>query len=127
MGWREKNLKNKMDAELKPNQRLWKINSGLAWQGKQAVIQGIKCLINLRPFRGAEAGLADTIGFDSIEITPEMVGKKIAVFVGSEIKASPNEKLSKVQQRFRDMVVAMGGIHREHRPDKVIETTKIYD
>lgn len=62
------------------------------------------------------------IGFDSIVITPEMVGKRVAVFVGSELKATKNDKLKKEQINFKNLLVNMGGIHREHRSNEVIES-----
>ena len=66
------------------------------------------------------------IGFDSIIITPEMVGRRVAVFAGAELKATKGDKLRKNQRDFKALIVKMGGIHREVREDgSVIETTEL--
>lgn len=127
MGQPETNLKNKYERTLKPNQRTFRVNAGFAWAGE--VVKRTKKFImleNPRPFHGAESGVSDLVGFDSIEITPEMVGRKVAVFVATELKATQSDHLNEQQRRFRDMVVNMGGIHREVREDgRVITTSEL--
>ncbi len=54
-------------------------------------------------------GGSDLIGFHSLRITPDMVGRKVAVFTAIECK-SPNGKIKPEQQRFIDFVTASGGI-----------------
>lgn len=127
MGQLETNLKNKVESELQPNQRLFRVNSGMGWVGKILDQSGKKIILgNPRPFYGMPKGTPDMIGFDSIEITQDMVGKRVAVFVGSELKATKNDKLKEFQRRFKKLIVDMGGIHREHREDgSVIETTNL--
>ncbi len=124
MGQKENNLKNEVENALNSNQRLWRINSGMAWAGKVVSrVGGSIKLLGAHPFFGAPKGTPDMIGFDSIVITPDMVDKVVAVFVGSELKATPNDKLSKEQRHFKKMLVNLGGIHREHRPGgEVIES-----
>lgn len=121
MGILEKKLENEINKNLKINQRLWSANSGKAYQGQLVKVNGRQALINLRVFTGMDTGFPDMVGFESIEITHDMVGKKVAVFVGSEIKASKGEKLSKKQIDFKNLLIKMGGIHREHRPKETIE------
>jgi hypothetical protein len=58
---------------------------------------------------GLERGSSDLIGFTSIEILPEMVGQKIAVFTAIEVK-SDTGKLSPEQENFINMVNHFGGI-----------------
>lgn len=121
MGQKETNLKNKIDADLSIWQRLWRINSGQGWAGR--IIDkknGILKLINFRPFKGASAGFPDQVGFDSIEIKSEMVGIRVAIFVGCELKATKNDKLKKSQLNFKNLLIKMGGIHREVREDGMI-------
>lgn len=121
MGQLENNLKNEVDSNLASFQRLWRINCGFGWiSSRIEKCRGFIKLYNARPFRGAEKGISDCIGFDSIIITQEMVGKRVAVFVGSELKATKNDKLNKDQGNFKKLIVKMGGIHREHRPDGVV-------
>jgi len=110
MGQLENNLRIKTENNLSPWQRLWRANSG-----KVQLIT--KAWIQLFP-----KGAPDMIGFDSIIITPDMVGKRVAVFVGSELKATKNDKLKTPQKNFKKLIVSMGGIHREHRSDCVIES-----
>lgn len=110
MGIQENNLRIVTERKLTKWQRLWRANSG-----KVQLIT--KAWLVLFP-----KGAPDMIGFDSIIITPEMVGKRVAVFVGSELKATKYDKLKPKQIAFRDLIVNMGGIHREHRSDEVIES-----
>lgn len=110
MGIKETNLRIETERNLTKFQRLWRANSG-----KVQLIN--RCWLQLFP-----KGTPDMIGFDSIIITPEMVGKRVAVFVGSELKATKYDKLSKDQRNFKDLIIDKGGIHREHRADKVIES-----
>lgn len=121
MGQLENNLKNQVDQNLTSSQRLWRINCGFGWiSSRIEKCRGFIKLYNARPFRGAEKGISDCIGFDSIIITPGMVGKRVAVFVASELKATKNDKLKKDQVNFKNLIVKMGGLHREHLPDGVV-------
>lgn len=51
----------------------------------------------------------DRIGFSEITITPEMVGKKIAVFTNIEIKGD-GDKLKTGQILWHNFVIKHGGI-----------------
>lgn len=110
MGIQENNLRIKTERKLTRFQRLWRANSG-----KVQLIT--KAWLVLFP-----KGTPDMIGFDSIIITQEMVGKRVAVFVGSELKATKYDKLKPKQIDFKKLIVSHGGIHREHRVDGVIES-----
>lgn len=57
----------------------------------------------------ANPGGSDLIGFRSVVITPEMVGRRIAVFAALEIK-TPTGRATEQQKKFLSMVSAMGGI-----------------
>lgn len=119
MGYAENNLKNHHDRTLTRWQRLWRINNGVGWVGGN--VEGAS---GARPFRAIEKGMhVDQIGFDSLVITPDMVGKRVAVFVGCELKATRDDKLSPDQVKTKKLIVKMGGIHREVREDgEVVET-----
>jgi len=54
-------------------------------------------------------GSADLIGLQSIEITPDMVGQKIARFVSIEVK-SEKGRLKDDQVAWQKMVEDMGGV-----------------
>lgn len=58
---------------------------------------------------GLCVGSSDLIGFTTKTITPEMVGKQVAIFTALEIK-TPTGKVSPAQTKFIDMVNSHGGI-----------------
>lgn len=58
---------------------------------------------------GLCVGSSDLIGWRTVEITPEMIGRKIAVFVALEGKM-PGAYMTKEQQLFVEAVERAGGI-----------------
>lgn len=58
---------------------------------------------------GLSKGSADLVGWRTVEITPEMVGQRVAVFVSLEIK-TPSGRLSNLQRYWLQAVSAAGGI-----------------
>lgn len=58
---------------------------------------------------GLCVGSSDLIGFQSLTITPEMIGQKIAVFTAIEVKTEKG-KVSPQQDKFIEMVARFGGI-----------------
>lgn len=50
---------------------------------------------------GLAPGGSDLIGWRSVEITPEMVGQRVAVFVAIEVKAPVNEKKANKKEKQR--------------------------
>jgi hypothetical protein len=79
--------------------RLWRNNCG-ALQDREGrwVRYGI-----------SNPGGSDLIGFESIVVQPDMVGKTLAVFVALEVKAK-NGRITKDQKNFIDNVKAFGGL-----------------
>lgn len=61
-------------------------------------------------------GGSDLIGLKTITVTPDMVGKRIGVFVAMEIK-TPTGKATEQQQRFLSIVRVLGGISGIARND----------
>ena len=57
---------------------------------------------------GLFTGSGDFIGWRTITITPDMVGKQIAQFVSIEVKAKTSER--KAQGIWRRAVLAAGGV-----------------
>ena len=95
-------------SNLPPEQRLFRINSGMGWAGKVLRRDPESILIHKpRPFHAAPQGWPDLCGWTEIEITPDMVGTKIAVFTGVEVKVTG--KLSKPQEAFAGIIKGMGG------------------
>jgi hypothetical protein len=112
-----------IDARLRllgDSQRRFRINAGQAWAAAPKdtlhpsrpmtvrVMPGDVILRRARVFHGAPKGWPDLCGWDSIVITPEMVGQTVAVFVGEEFK-TPHVRMSPEQGIFRDCLTRMGG------------------
>ena len=98
-------------SSLPPHERLFRINSGMGWAGK--VIRRTQDLVIIekpRPFHAAPEGWPDLCGWTEVEITPDMVGRKIAVFTAVEVKVTG--KLTKPQKRFQGILEGMGGRFR---------------
>lgn len=99
--------------------RIFRNNSGFAWIGQSKVFhKKTEVIVNagdvvIKQGRAFNAGLckgsSDFIGFKSVEITPEMVGKTVAVFIASEIKTKSG-RTSPDQVLFLNMVNKFGGI-----------------
>ena len=93
MARRETNIQHDIRVALcKGNTRVFRNNVGM--------IQGVSF--------GLHKGSADLIGWETIEITPEMVGQKIARFLSVEVK-TPIGKVRKEQTVWLDMVNKTGG------------------
>ena len=90
--------------------RLFRANAGKAWQGDRAQIhKGILTLHNPRRIELMPAGTTDLIGWQSVTIRAEDVGKQVAVFVGIETK-SADGRYRKGQRAFRRQVEKAGGM-----------------
>lgn len=99
--------------------RIFRNNSGKCWVGKSAVMherrqiwvnKGDVIIENGRFFNaGLCVGSSDLIGLKSVEVTQDMVGSKIAVFVATEVKTATG-RVSPEQLRFIEMVNSLGGI-----------------
>lgn len=101
---------------------LFRVNTGRAWVGAgpgrrqpdgTVVIPGGRPialgfgLINGEP----AVGVGDLIGWRSVLITPDMVGCRVAVFTSLEAKRADGKgRVSDDQRRWRDVVLAAGGI-----------------
>lgn len=91
--------------------RLFNNPVGQAFLGEAVALKDGSVIIK-KPVRityGLVAGSADLIGWKTIEVTPEMVGKKLAVFLSLEIKR-PGQKLRKDQAQWAKQVRKFGGI-----------------
>lgn len=99
--------------------RIFRNNQGTAWIGKSVVFhdnrtvnvkKGDVLIENARVFHaGLCKGSSDLIGLKSVIITPEMVGKPVAVFLAPEIKTKSG-RASVEQIAFLKMVNDLGGI-----------------
>jgi hypothetical protein len=97
-----------------PLTRIFRNNVGVGWAGRSTPVtnsQGLTMVINeARPLHaGLCEGSSDLIGWHTIEITPEMVGSKLAVFLAIEAKSHIG-KASQKQINFLHQVREAGGI-----------------
>lgn len=106
---------------LPRNRRLFRINAGMGWAGKFVALIKEKnrlLLDNPYPLHAAPQGWPDLCGWEEIEITPDMVGKKIACFLAVEVKASG--EMSYEQKKLMKLIEKMGGkyeiITEEEKP-----------
>ena len=90
--------------------RLFRNNVGMAWQGRMLKNnRGTVILENARPLHaGLMKGSADLIGWQSVEVTPEMVGKRIAIFTSVEVKGK-GTRTTPEQLVWRQNVSDAGG------------------
>lgn len=98
--------------------RLFRNNSGMGWTGSVIRVTtytmmgmgpGDVLLKNARPFHaGLCTGSSDYIGWKIIEVTPEMVGQKVAVFCAIETKAKGG-RATQEQKNFIELVNKSGG------------------
>lgn len=91
------------------NVRLFQSRAGFAWQGKSVVKGRYRIIENASPFWGMPDGFPDICGWTEIEITPDMMGKRVAVFTAIEVKTG-KQTLKKEQRAFRELIERMGGI-----------------
>jgi len=102
-----------------PNFRIFRNNVGKCWIGAskkftQPQTVNVKAGdVLVRQARYFDAGLcvgsSDLIGMKSVTITPDMVGKTMAIFTAIEVK-TPTDKTSPEQVNFLNMVQKMGGL-----------------
>lgn len=102
-----------------PTVRLFRNNIGNAWIGKSVkftqrqtvTVNPGDVLVQQGRFftAGLCVGSSDLIGLKSITVTPEMIGKKVAVFVAVEAKTKTGRP-STEQVNFINMVNTLGGI-----------------
>ena len=91
--------------------RAYRNNTGAAWRGKSHRTKLGNLVIedpNLIQY-GLKKGSSDLICIYRIEITPEMVGKKIGIFTAIEIKTEKGV-VSKEQKDFINTITKLGGI-----------------
>ena len=95
---------------------LFRANVGEAWTGTLAANNLNRVIIeDARRFRsGLPIGFPDLFGFRTVEITPDMVGKKLAVFAFIEVK-KPRGRTSRAQEKMHAFLRdagALGGVAR---------------
>ncbi len=108
----EKTLQKKILKALgsRTDTRVFQNDVGMGYHGTLNLVSGLKVLTNPTPFRyGLQVGVSDIIGLRKTLITPEMIGREIAVFLALEVKTASG-KASPEQENFIAMVKHFGGI-----------------
>lgn len=112
---KEKSLLNEILLKLSGVAILFRNNTGKGWAG--TLVNSTKnkdgLFVQIKSAHPLQAGLckgsSDLIGWTPIQITSDMVGRKIAVFTALEGK-TPNGKLSNEQANFILQIKNAGGI-----------------
>ncbi|MHB1955906.1 MAG: VRR-NUC domain-containing protein [Sulfobacillus sp.] len=89
--------------------RVFRNQVGAGWLGKAVRLKTGDVLIKdprFVPF-GLSPDSSDLIGFRTVTITPDMVGQRIAVFVGIEVKSGTG-RLTPGQKNWMNMLVERG-------------------
>lgn len=118
MANKEHALQNGIRNSLAGRALIFRANVGKAWQSNDVVkvprqmpvVMGPRDVLlkNARPFEtGLPPGFADLFGLVAVEITPEMVGQKLAVFTALEVK--DGARVSPLQRNFINAVNDNGG------------------
>jgi len=98
--------------------RLFRQNTGTGWIGKSKkytrhctveIKPGDVVIRRARPFHAGFVGMGDLIGWHTVCITSEMVGKKIAIYTSIEVKAKTG-RMRKDQSIWLNLVRDAGGI-----------------
>lgn len=91
--------------------RLFRQNVGQGWVGR--LIRQQAGTVELAAARPLHAGLcegsSDLIGWRTVEVTPDMVGQRLAVFTAIEVKSETGRPTPE-QMKFLDAVRNAGGI-----------------
>lgn len=95
----------------RPDVRLFRNTCGTGWSGQHISGAGnVVTIGNARFVRyGLTPGSADLIGWQAVTVTPEMVGRKLAVFTSIEVKAHATGRLTPEQDNWRRVVSSAGG------------------
>lgn len=112
----ETNLMHKimLSVSTLPGIRIFRNNVGVARYGEYCK----KCKFATQWVKyGLFEGSSDLIGWKTIQVTPDMVGKNIAVFTAIEIKTKSGSP-TKEQINFIEVVKKSGGISGIVRDEK---------
>jgi len=112
-------LKRIMLACSRGRTRLFRQNAGAGWAGSSVVRASRTITVTLnpgdvvvrdaQPLRAGFPGMSDLIGWTSRIVTPDMVGKQVAIYCSVEVK-SASGRVRPVQQVWLDLVRSCGGI-----------------
>lgn len=95
----------------RPDTRLFWNTVGFGYQGEAVRLDGGDVLVKAaRPVTfGLAPGSADQVGWRTVEVTPGMVGRRLAVFLSVEVKQARGRAAAE-QRTWRQRVAEAGGI-----------------
>lgn len=107
----ESNLMRACLLATPPSCRMFRNNTGQGWLGTRLQSRpGTVLLSDPRPLHaGLVKGSSDLIGWKTITVTPEMVGRKLAIFAAVEVKTERG-RITVDQLNFIEQVRSAGGI-----------------
>lgn len=107
---KEHGIQNEIRNALAGKALIFRANVGQAWQGEaHRLPNGDLLLKNPRPFStGLPPGFSDLFGLKAVQVTPDMVGQTVGVFVGLEVKQE-GKNGRKNQNAFLEAVKRNGG------------------
>lgn len=89
--------------------RLLRQQAGNLWAGEATKLRDGSVLIrNPRRVEVGFPGLSDLGGWTTVTVTPDMVGRRVAVYLAVEVK-TPRGRVSDEQETFIALVRAAGG------------------
>jgi hypothetical protein len=107
-------------AASKLGVKIFRNNVGMGWIGESTRFHAktpVMCnpgdvlIRNARPLHaGLCEGSSDLIGWTQKEVTPEMVGRPVAIFTALEVKKSERARVTSAQLNFIAQVRSAGGI-----------------
>ena len=98
MAWGERKLINEFLLKATAmGSRLFRFQSGVFFSKNGA------------PIRVGTPGMSDLMGWTTVKVTRDMVGKDIAIFTAIELKTQ-NARATKAQKAFVSLVRSHGGI-----------------
>lgn len=119
--------------------RVFRNNNGMGWTGKAETVResgnvmvhpGDVVIRKARPLHaGLMPGSSDLIGYQSVIISPSMVGSRFALFTSPEIKRPTKSKEQQNQQDWINAIKEAGGqagfVHTEEECDSLIGPPKV--
>lgn len=107
----EHTIQNQVRNAITGLAHVFRVNVGTAWTGDaKRLPNGTMLISNPRPLSsGLPPGFADLVGWRSVTVTEDMVGRQLAVFCALEVKA-PGKSPTLQQQAFLKAVETAGGI-----------------
>jgi hypothetical protein len=124
----EHRIQNEIRNELAGQCILFRANVGKGWTGSDCIKlpNGDMLIKNPRPFdTGLPPGFGDLFGLVKREITAEMVGQTVGVYIAADVKTDTG-KLTDKQAAYLNAVNANGGFAGTWRcVDDAVATLKL--